>query len=160
MARSGRAGALVIAAAALALGGAGCSSAGPKPSPSAGSSAFAARDADVMALLTQCALSRHIASVVSAVNEVDASQPARLRFTEGGNLQLTKANYPTFVEWFQSQAGGLTIGGQRLGDWQQAAASSGSLPAAVCGSGISPKQLHNQVFAQYPTALKNNPWSR
>jgi hypothetical protein len=162
MTRSGRTGALVIAAAALAIGGAACSAAGPesKPSPSPGRSAFAARDADAMALVTQCALSRHAASVVSAVNKADAGQPARLRFTEGGNLQLTKANYPTFVEWFQSHAGGLTIGGKRLGDWQQAAASSGRLPAAVCGPGISAKQLHDQVFAQYPTALENNPWSR
>ncbi len=159
MARAGRAAALVIAA-AVAIGGAACTSGQPGASPSAGSSGFAARDADAMALLVQCALSRQTASVVSAVHKADAGQPAQLQFTEDGNLQLTKANYPTFVEWFQSHAGGLSIGGKRLGDWQQTAASSGRLPVVVCGSGVSPKQLHDQVFAQYPTALNNNPWSQ
>jgi hypothetical protein len=57
-------------------------------------------------------LSRDEPSVVHAVLAYDASEPARLRITEGGNPHLTRANHPVFVAWYQSHAGGLTVAGQ------------------------------------------------
>jgi hypothetical protein len=160
MTRPRRAAALVTAAAALLIGGAACASGPAAPGTSASPGTTAARDSDAMALLIQCGLTRAAPSVVQAVQDYNASQPARLRFTEGGNLQLTRANYPVFVEWYQSHASGLVVAGEPLDHWQQKAAASGTLPAALCGAGISPRQLHEQVYAQYPTALKNDPWSQ
>ncbi|HEY7145973.1 MAG TPA: hypothetical protein VH637_17175 [Streptosporangiaceae bacterium] len=159
MPRSRRAAALVTTTAALLLGAAACGSGQASPDTSASPGTTAARDSDAMALLIQCGLSRGAPSVVQAVRAYDASQPARLRFTEGGNLRLTRASYPVFVAWYQSHASGLVVAGQPLDRWQQKAAASGALPAAVCGAGVSARQLHDQVYAQYPTALKNNPWS-
>jgi len=144
----------------LAVTAAACSggSAASRPSPSPRQSVFAARSIDSAALLAQCALTLPVAVVVSSARQVNKALPARQRWLTGSRLVLTQANGTLFSAWFEDHAAGIVVHGTSLENWEQYAGTHDRLPAAVCGSGVSPRRLHNQVYARDPALLKNNPW--
>jgi hypothetical protein len=149
---------LVTVGAVLALAGTGCSSGSATPSPSPSESQSAARSSDAPALLAQCALSRPVASMLASARRANQGVSATQRWLQGTQLVLTKANTSFFNAWFETNGTGVVIGGMTLDHWAVDAGQHDKLPAAVCGSGISARQLHNRVYARFPAQLKNNPW--
>jgi hypothetical protein len=144
----------------LAVTAAACSggSAAAHPSPSPQQSIFAARSIDSAALLAQCALTLPVAAVVTSARQANKSRPARQRWLSGSRLVLTQANGGQFSAWFEDRAAGVVVHGTSLENWERYAGTHDRLPAAVCGSGVSPRRLHNQVYARDPAMLKSNPW--
>jgi hypothetical protein len=152
-------GRLAAVVAVLALAATGCSSSGSAaPSPSPGQSLSAARSSDAPALLAQCALSRPVASMLASARQANQGVSATQRWLTGTQLVLTKANTSLFSAWFETNGTGVSIGGRTLDHWAVDAGQHDKLPAAVCGSGVSARKLHNQVYAHFPAQLKNNPW--
>jgi hypothetical protein len=157
----GAAAALAGLVATLAVTAAACSSASgaaPGSSPSPRQSVFAARSIDSAALLAQCALTLPVATVVTSARKANQALPAAQRWLSGHRLVLTQANGGQFDAWFEDQAAGVVVRGTSLGNWERYAGTNDRLPAAVCGSGVSPRGLHRQIYAHDPTMLKNNPW--
>jgi hypothetical protein len=152
------AGLLAAVVAALALAATGCSSGSAAPSPSPSQSLSAARSSDAPALLAQCALSRPVASMLASARRANQGVSATQRWLTGTQLVLTKANTSLFSAWFETNGTGVVIGGRTLDHWAVSAGQHDKLPAAVCGSGVSARHLHDQVYAHFPAQLKNNPW--
>ena len=55
-------------------------------------------------------------------------------------------------------AGRRSPGSRSLDKWEEYIGQNDKLPVAVCGTGVSPRALHDQIYAQYPAMKKNNPW--
>jgi hypothetical protein len=146
---------LAVTAAACS-GGSGTAASHPSPSPQ--QSVFAARSIDSAALLAQCALTLPVAAVVTSARQANKSLPAARRWLTGSRLVLTQANGAQFSAWFEDHAAGVVVQGTSLENWERYAGGHDKLPAAVCGSGVSPRRLHDQVYARDPALLKNNPW--
>jgi hypothetical protein len=142
----------VFAAAALiAALTAGCSSSSnPTPSPT-GTALAADRLVDATALIVQCALTRGLMKPPTGLN----IPPGMTPFVKGTKLVITSANSSTFNEWYAGIVG-MTIAGQEIEDWVEETASSGKLPAAVCGTFVTASALQKQVFAGDPAA--GDPW--
>jgi hypothetical protein len=80
-------------------------------------------------------------------------------------IELTYNNASSFTDWFNFppnlivDSKGLFIDGKDLfSDWPMTAATEDMLPAAVCGPGVSARQLYNQVYANWPTMRNADPW--
>lgn len=144
---------------ALAATAAACSSGSPAPTPSPSQSVVAARADDSAALLAQCALSRPVEAVLASAQQASRSLPASQQWLHGSRLVLTKANDGLFDEWFQTHAAGVVVHGRSLDRWEEYAGRHGRLPVAVCGAGVSARNLHNQIYARYPSLKKDNPWN-
>jgi hypothetical protein len=165
-ARGRRLAALAVAAAALATGGAACSSGSSSSSTppqgtstgTGGTSAAGQRAASSAPLLVQCALDQHDSSLAASAAKYSGLLPAGQRWLRGGKIALTKNNAGQFTGWFEGHVAGVSVHGKRFDDWSVAAAQSGKLPAAVCGAGASARQLYAQVFAQFPSMSKTDPW--
>jgi hypothetical protein len=142
----------VFAAAALiAALTAGCSSSSnPTPSPT-GTALAADRLVDATALIVQCALTRGLMKPPTGLN----IPPGMTPFVKGTKLVITSANSSTFNQWYETD-NALMVAGQELEDWVQEIASSGKLPAAVCGTSVTASALQKQVFAGDPAA--GDPW--
>lgn len=151
-------GRLAAVGAVLALAVTGCSSGSAAPQPSPSQSLFSARSSDATALLAQCALSRPVASMLASARQANEGVSASQRWLQGSQLVLTKANASLFNAWFETNGAGVVIGGMALDRWAVNAGQHDKLPTAVCGSGASARQLHDQVYAHFPAQLKNNPW--
>jgi hypothetical protein len=150
---------LAAVVAVLALAATACSSgSAATPSPSPSQSLSAARSSDAPALLAQCALSRPVTSMLASARRANQGVSATQRWLQGTRLVLTKANTSLFIAWFETNGAGVVIGGMTLDHWAVDAGQHDKLPAAVCGSGVSARQLHNRVYAHFPAQLKNNPW--
>lgn len=128
----------------------------PNPNSTAANSA---RFISAPALLTQCAINRGIKNVISSAQRYNKLQPASHRWLNDTSVHLTFANGGAFQDWYQN-APNFNVGGRSLlSNWPRIAASQGKLPQAVCGPGVSAKQLYVQVYAHWPSMLKHNPWS-
>jgi hypothetical protein len=152
------AGLLAAVVAVLAVAATGCSSGSAAPSPSPSQGLSAARSSDAPALLAQCALSRPVASMLASARQANQGVSASQRWLTGAHLVLTKANTSLFSAWFETNGAGVSIAGRTLDHWAVNAGQHDKLPAAVCGSGVSARHLHDQVYAHFPAQLKNNPW--
>jgi hypothetical protein len=150
--------ALAAVAVALAVAAAGCSSGSAPRGPARRQSLFAARSADSGALLAQCALRHDVDGLLASARQASTALPASQRWLHGRAILLTKDSAAPFDAWFQAHAAGVVVQGRRLDNWEEYAGSHGKLPAAVCGSGISARQLHDQIYAQFPSAKKKDPW--
>ena len=149
--------ALAAVAIALAVAAAGCSSGSAAPNPTPHQSLFAARSIDSGALLAQCALSHNFGGLLASARLASDSLPASQQWLHGSQILLTKGNASQFDEWFQTHAAGVVVQGRSLDNWERYAGNHGQLPVAVCGSAISARQLHDQIYAQIPSMKKNNP---
>lgn len=162
--RGGRLAALAAAIVVAAAVAAACSSGSPSPkptpapAPAPAQSLFAARSIDSAALLAQCALSRGVTAVVTSAQQANQALPAGQQWLHGSKLVLTKANLGLFDAWFAGHAAGVVVHGKSLDNWEEYAGNNDQLPAAVCGAGVSARSLHDQIYAQYPSMKKNNPW--
>jgi len=141
-----------LAAAALIAGlAAGCSSS-PSPAPSPTGSALTTERQDyAIPLLIQCALTRGLMKPPTGM----VTPPGQTPWLKGTKLVLTPANDSTFNEWSASVIG-TVIAGKEIEDWIPQTASSGKLPAAVCGTSVTASALQKQVFAGDPAA--GDPW--
>jgi hypothetical protein len=74
---------------------------------------------------------------------------------QGTELTITTANAVTFNEWYNGVVG-IKVAGEEIGEWVQQTASSGKLPAAVCGTSVTASELQKQVFAGDPSV--GDPW--
>jgi len=144
-----------IAAAALIAGlTAGCSSSSstssPTPSPT-GSALATERSVYAGALIVQCALTQGLMKPPTGLVTPSGQTP----WLKGAKLVITSANVSTFNEWYAGVVG-TTIAGEEIEQWADQAASSGKLPAAVCGTSVTASELQKQVFANDPAA--GDPW--
>jgi hypothetical protein len=141
-----------LAAAALIAGlAAGCSSS-PSPAPSPTGSALTTERQDyAIPLLIQCALTRGLMKPPTGM----VTPPGQTPWLKGTKLVLTPANDSTFNEWSASVIG-TVIAGKEIEDWIPQTASSGKLPATVCGTSVTASALQKQVFAGDPAA--SDPW--
>ncbi|GAA5193088.1 hypothetical protein GCM10023322_54130 [Rugosimonospora acidiphila] len=141
-----------LAVAALIAGLiAGCSSSShPAPSPT-GSANADERLVDGSALIIQCALTNGLMEPPTGL----ATPPGQTPWVEGTKLTITSANMITFNNWYAGVVD-VTIAGKEIVDWVQETATSGKLPAAVCGTSQTTSVLQKQVFANDPDA--GNPW--
>jgi hypothetical protein len=154
---AGRRAALAAVALAAAVAAAACSSSGsPKAQPSR--DAGAQRAASVGPLVVQCALGQHITSVATSAAKYSGQLPSGQQWLQAGQLVLTSGNGSQFNAWYQGHVAGLVVRGQRLEDWAGSLSGSGKLPAALCGAGASAKSLYEQIYAQYPSMRKDDPW--
>jgi hypothetical protein len=159
-ARGRRLAGLAIAA-TLATGAAACSSGSsgsPTPTPTTASTA-SQRAGSAAALLVQCALDQHNASLAASAAKDNKLLPPAQRWLKNRQLVLTSANAGAFNGWFQGHQAGVVVHGKSLDRWAVAAALDGKLPAAICGSGTSARQLFERVYAQFPKIRKSNPWN-
>lgn len=155
-----------LAAAALIAGlAAGCSSspgsstsstssptaASTSTSSPTGSDVTAERQSDAGALIVQCALTKGLMKPPTGLVTPSGETP----FVQGTKLVITAANAGTFNEWYASIIG-TTVAGKEIEQWAEQIASSGKLPASVCGSSMTASELQKQVFANDPAAA--NPW--
>lgn len=156
----GRMAAGAIAAAALAVTAAACSSgSGGSPSASPSSSQTRLRVSSIDALLAQCAILRDIGGVAGSAAKASAALPADQQWLHAGQITVTKANGSQFNSWYQGHLAGVKAAGTSIDQWGAKAVDSGKLPEAVCASaGGSAHDLYQQVYAKYPSMLKNNPW--
>ena len=113
---------------------------------------------DSAALLAQCAFRSGAGGLLASAKKASKLLPASQQWLQGSDLVLTHANASQFDGWFQAQAAGVVIGGRSLDKWEEYAGENDKLPVAVCGTGVSPRALHDQIYAQYPAMKKNNPW--
>jgi hypothetical protein len=151
-----------LAAAALIAGlAAGCSSSpgssssttptsSPTSSPT-GSAVAAERQAYAGALIVQCALTKDLMKPPTGLVTPSGQTP----FVQGTKLAITSANESTFNSWYAGIVG-TVIAGQEIESWAEQTVSSGTLPAAVCGTSVTASELQQQVFAGDPAA--GNPW--
>jgi hypothetical protein len=154
-----RAAGAVIGAAAVTMAAAACSSdSGGSPSPSASAGQAGQRVSSVDALLTQCAITRDIGGVAGPAARASDQLPAAEQWLHQGQLTLTKANGSQFNAWYQGHLAGVVSHGSRIDDWGVRAAASGKLPTEICGAGLTAKSLYQQIYAKYPSRLKNDPW--
>jgi hypothetical protein len=153
-----------LAAAALIAGlAAGCSSSpGPSStsaptssptstSPPTGADVTAERLTDAGALIVQCALTKGLMKPPTGLVTPSGETP----WLKGTKLVITAANAGTFNDWYSGIIG-TTIAGEEIEQWAEQIASSGKLPAAVCGTSMTASELQQQVFANDPAAA--NPW--
>jgi hypothetical protein len=152
----------------LAVTASACSSGSHKPTVSPSHQIGLRRDADASALLAQCTITRGAitrgpitrgaAKVIASARQHSSGLPHSQQWLRAGQIALTKNNYATFNGWYSGYAAGIVVGGKSLDRWGVWAAQRDKLPAAVCGTGVSARSLHDQVFAHDPQVLKNNPW--
>jgi uncharacterized membrane protein YeaQ/YmgE (transglycosylase-associated protein family) len=151
-----------LTAVALIAGlSAGCSSSAgstssANPTPSAtgsqtGAAVAAERLTDGGALIVQCALTQGLMKPPTGLTTPAGQTP----FVQGKKLVITSANAGAFNNWYSGIIG-TTIAGQAIEQWAEQVASSGKLPAAVCGTSVTTSELQKQVFAGDPAAA--NPW--
>lgn len=150
----------LAAALLLGLGAGACSSgsATPQSTPGPRQRQFTARSLDSAALLAQCALTGGAGGLLASAKQANQALPASQQWLQGSNLVLTSANTSQFNGWFQTHAAGVVVGGKSLDSWEQYAGQNDKLPVAVCGAGVSPRTLHDQIYARYPSLKKKNPW--
>lgn len=159
-----RAGAVLVAAAVLA-GAVACTSGSPQPSRSpqasasaSGSPASLGRFASAPALLAQCAITRGVKKVISSAERYNHAHPASQRWLHDTAIRLTAGNGSGFTDWYQN-APNFSVGGKDLfSGWARTAADQDMLPQAVCGPGVSARQVYDQVYAQWPSMKNANPW--
>jgi hypothetical protein len=159
----GRAAACAAAAATLAIVAAACSSGSDGTTPSGGGSSPAQskasqREVSAGVLLTQCAITRHIGGVAASATKISGQLPAAQQWMQGSQISLTKTNASQFNAWYQGHVAGVTSHGNSIDRWAEQAATSGKLPAAICGAGTSPSSLYQQIYAKFPSQLKHDPW--
>lgn len=154
-----------LAATALVAGlAAGCSSSpgssssssptstsAPTSSPT-GSAVAAERQAYAGALIVQCALTKGLMKPPTGLVTPSGQTP----FVQGTKLAITSANESTFNSWYSTVVG-TVIAGEEIENWAEQTVSSGTLPAAVCGTSVTASELQKQVFAGDPAA--GDPWS-
>lgn len=146
----------VLALTALAAAAVTACSSPSQPGPAAtpaGSDTAALRSADAPALIVDCALRRGLLKPPAGLVTPSHGQP----WLQGRSVVITTANAPYFSEWYTGNDA-TVVAGRQLAEWTMDTASSGKLPAAVCGPGASARQLQKQVFAHNPSA--GNPWPR
>lgn len=158
--RAGRRTGLAAAVLLLSVSAGACSSgsATPEPTPGPRQHQVAARSIDSVPLLAQCVFRSGAGGVLASAKQVSKDLPASQQWLQGSQLVLTKANASQFDGWFQAHAAGVVVGGRTLDSWEEYAGQNDKLPVAVCGTGVSPRALHDQIYAQYPSMKKNNPW--
>jgi hypothetical protein len=135
-----------------------CSSGSPRSGPGPSRNLVNERASDATGLLAQCAITQHVQGVIASARKYSGMLPASQRWLQGDRIVLTRDSSPQFSGWFQGHLAGVVLHGRTFDRWDELAARTGKLPAAVCGSGISARQLHDQIYAQFPRAKKNNPW--
>jgi hypothetical protein len=146
-----------LAAAALIAGlVAGCSSSSTTSSPTSASSPTdsakaAERLVDGSALIIQCALTKGLMKPPTGLVTPSGQTP----WLKGTKLAITPANVNTFNNWYTGVVD-VTIAGKEVVEWVQETATSGKLPAAVCGTSQTASELQKQVFANDPDA--GDPW--
>ena len=123
----------------------------PSTSSPTGADVTAERQADAGALIVQCALTKGLMKPPTGLVTPSGETP----FVQGTKLVITSANAGTFNNWYSGIIG-TTIAGEEIEQWAEQVASSGKLPAAVCGTAMTPSDLQKQVFAGDPAAA--NPW--
>lgn len=154
-----------LAAAAVLAGAVACTSGSPQPSRSphasaspSGSPASLGRFASAPALLAQCAITRGVTKVISSAEQYNHSRPGSQRWLQGTAIRLTAGNGSGFTDWYQN-APNFPLGGKDLfSGWVRTATDQDKLPQAVCGPGVSARQLYDQVYAQWPSMKNANPW--
>jgi hypothetical protein len=148
-----------LAAATLIAGlVAGCSSSPTTSSPTSTSSPSptdsakaAERLADGSALIVQCALTKGLMKPPTGLVTPSGETP----WLKGTKLAITPTNVNTFNNWYTGVVD-VTIAGKEVVEWVQETATSGKLPAAVCGTSQTASELQKQVFANDPDA--GDPW--
>lgn len=141
-----------LAAVALIAGlTAGCSSS--SSSTPTGSTLLLEREADAEALIVQCALTSGLMKPPTGLSTPSGIAP----FVEGTKLVITGANAGVFNDWYTGIVE-IVIAGKKIEDWDQQIASSGKLPAALCGTSMTAYELQKQVYASDRAAA--NPWAR
>lgn len=157
---------MVVAASSLLTTITACSSGSAHPhastsaTPTATSSqASYARYPTASALLAECAVGRGMKNVLSSAEQYIKSHPgASHQFLQGAAIRLTKSNDAAFIDW-TNYAPNFNIGGKSLfAAWPMATALQDRLPTAVCGPGASARKIYGQVYAGWPSMLKQDPW--
>ena len=166
-----------IATGLVLMAVAACSSGSPHHGLSASQQATSARYSTAPALLVQCALNHGVTALdggrplvsstalVSSTKQYVKDHPGIDQWLHGTRVELTYNNASRFTDWFNFPPSlivaskGLFIDGQDLfSDWPMTAATQDLLPAAVCGPGVSARQLYNQVYANWPSMRNADPW--
>jgi hypothetical protein len=169
--------AAVIATGLAVMAVAACSSASQHHGLSASQQASDARYSSAPALLVQCVINHRVTALdgghplvsstalVSSTQQYVSDHPGIEQWLHGTRIELTYNNASSFTDWFNFppnlivQSKGLFIDGKDLfSDWPMIAATEDKLPAAVCGPGVSARQLYNQVYANWPTMRNADPW--
>jgi hypothetical protein len=146
------------AAAMLAVTAAACSSSSGGSPPASPSAQVSQRVSSVAALLAQCAIIRDIGGVAGSAARASAALPADQQWLHGGQITLTKASGSQFNGWYQGHLAGVKTHGTSIDQWGEKAISSGKLPREVCSGAGSARALYQQIYANYPSMLKNDPW--
>jgi hypothetical protein len=158
MTRARHCAALAATALAIAAAAPGCSSGSPKPRPTASRQLINERVSDAPALLAQCALSNHVNGVAASARKYSGLLPSSQQWLRGDQIVLTKDSAPQFSGWYEGHLAGVVVHGRSFDRWDGLAARNGRLPGAVCGAAVSARHLHDQIYAQFPSMKKNNPW--
>ncbi len=166
-----------MTAAGLVLMALAACSSGSQHGLSASQQASNDRFSTAPALLVQCAISHGVTALdggrplvsstalVGSTEQYVKDHPGIDQWLHGTRIELTYNNASSFTDWFNFppnlivDSKGLFIDGQDLfSDWPMTAATQDMLPAAVCGPGVSARQLYNQVYADWPTMRSADPW--
>jgi hypothetical protein len=175
--RTARFATAVIAAGLVLATVAGCASGSQHHGLSSSQQASQARFTTAPALLVQCAINHGVTAVdgdrpldsstalVGSTEQYVKDHPGIEQWLHGTRIELTGKNASGFTDWFDYppnlivDSKGLFIGGKDLfSDWPMTAAAQDRLPSAVCGPGVSARQLYNQVYANWPTRREADPW--
>jgi hypothetical protein len=128
-----------------------CLASGCSSSSSSTTASLDERTGDAAALIVQCALTSGLMKPPTGLS-IPSGQTA---FINGTKLTLTSMNADAFNSWYNGIAR-TKVAGEYLEDWVQGTATSGKLPAAVCGTSTTTSELQKQVFAG--DASVSDPW--
>lgn len=150
--------AAVLATTALLLAACTSGKGGPTPEASRSLARLESRSAAAVPVITQCAINDGNREIIAAAEKANAALPANQQWLHSDRIELTEANGVLFNAAYNGHIGGIRIGGMELDWWGEWAASADRLPPEVCGPGVSPKALYNQIYANYPARRQENPW--